>query len=183
MSSMEFNPPKDMKRLQKKMNIFEGSTHMHRINIFRPNVNIKDNTNSITITFELPGINKDHVSVEVTKDNSLVISGEKKSRLSFDSISSLSSTQQSTNTNNNTNSANDSSSTSSTPTIPSNNNNSNNNNTTTTTIRKFIRSFKLPNGTDPSKIKASMDDGLLVIEVPKSSIETDKVKIPILSRL
>lgn len=48
-------------------------------NKFTPNVNIIKNNDSYIIDIELPGVNKEEVSIKL-KDNSLIISGEKKIR-------------------------------------------------------------------------------------------------------
>jgi len=160
--TMEFNPQKEMRKLQKKMNVFDNQRYVGtKINIWRPIVHIRDQDNSIVITFELPGLNKDNINIECTKDNSLVITGEKKSYKSKDqTVPNNSPSDQ----------------------ITSKNNNNNNNNNNIITIGKFIRSYRLPPGTDVSKIKATMDDGLLEIQIPKENLE-DRMKIQIQSKL
>ncbi|KAM9981317.1 hypothetical protein ACTFIY_003606 [Dictyostelium cf. discoideum] len=181
---MEFDPRREMRKLQKKMNVFDhrlisGNSNYssnHRINIWRPTVSIKDNKTHISIIFELAGISRDQISIEVTKENTLVITGEKKSKGGLNNLSSSSSSSinsdSTTNTNTNT--------TTTTTTAPPPSDAQLKN---IITIGKFIRSYKLPPGTDSSKIKATMDDGLLEIIIPKDTPSEDRLKIPIQSKL
>ncbi|KAN0003685.1 hypothetical protein ACTFIZ_009840 [Dictyostelium cf. discoideum] len=172
---MEFDPRREMKKLQKKMNVFDhrliSSNSNHRINIWRPTVSIKDNKTHISIIFELAGIGRDQISIEVTKENTLVITGEKKSKGGLNNLPSSSSSSSSINS--------DSTTTISTTTAPPSDAQLKN----IITIGKFIRSYKLPPGTDSSKIKATMDDGLLEIIIPKDTPSEDRLKIPIQSKL
>ncbi|GAM25811.1 hypothetical protein SAMD00019534_089860 [Acytostelium subglobosum LB1] len=136
---MEYHPSRDTnKKLQRKL--FENS---NRVSIWKPVVDIKENDTSIVLVFELPGLNKENVSIDVSKDAStLIVSGEKK-YLKKDESEKCHRIESS--------------------------------------YGKFIRSYRLPPGTDPSKIKASMNDGVLEITICKEKLE--KVSIPIVSKL
>ncbi|EGG21942.1 heat shock protein Hsp20 domain-containing protein [Cavenderia fasciculata] len=142
-----FNPHKEMKKLQRKLFENGGSggqgSSPSRINIWRPVVDIKENDTDIVIVFELPGLNKENVTIDVSKDiSTIIISGEKK----FNKKDETEKCHR----------------------IES-------------SYGKFIRSYRLPPGTDPAKIKASMNDGILEIQIPKEKME--KMKIPIASKL
>ncbi|KAK5577546.1 hypothetical protein RB653_002489 [Dictyostelium firmibasis] len=178
---MEFDPRREMRKLQKKMNVFDhrlissngNYSSNHRINIWRPTVSIKDNKTHISIIFELAGISRDQIQIEVTKENTLVITGEKKSK---GGLNSLSPSPQSNNPDSTLNNSGTPSTTAAT--LPNDSQLKN-----IITIGKFIRSYKLPPGTDSSKIIATMDDGLLEIIIPKDTPSEDRLKIPIQSKL
>ncbi|EFA84146.1 heat shock protein Hsp20 domain-containing protein [Heterostelium album PN500] len=137
---MEFHPSKEMKKLQRKLFDTHSPT---RISIWRPAVDIKENESSIVIVFELPGLSKDNVSIDVSKDAStIIISGEKKYHKKDDTEKC---------------------------------------HRIESSYGKFIRSYRLPPGTDPAKIKATMNDGVLEINIAKEKLE--KLKIPIVSKL
>ncbi|GAM23301.1 hypothetical protein SAMD00019534_064760, partial [Acytostelium subglobosum LB1] len=140
---MEFHPSKEMKRLQKRLFNNGDSTSPTRISIWRPVVDIKENETSIVIIFELPGLTKENVSIDVSKDAStIIISGEKKYQKKDETERC---------------------------------------HRMESSYGKFIRSYRLPPGTDTSKVKASMNDGVLEINIEKVKLE--KVKIPIQSKL
>ncbi|KYQ93667.1 heat shock protein Hsp20 domain-containing protein [Tieghemostelium lacteum] len=173
----EFNPYKEMKKLQRKMNRFDSNNCSAKINLWRPIVNLREQDNNIIITFELPGLNKDNITIECTKDNNIIISGEKRSNPMMHSNSQV----------------NSGASTLLTPlpnaTLPKHEpsdvispTNLNSVSRNIITIGKFIRSYKLPYGTDYTKIKASMEDGILEIIIPKEKVD-DKFKVPIQSKL
>eukprot|EP01132_Coremiostelium_polycephalum_P003761 gene3761-4682_t len=127
---MEFHPGKEMRRLQKKMNIFDQRNTNNcsaKVSVWRPHVTIKDTDESIIITFELPGLNK---------DNENVVDQQQQATSYLNTMS----------------------------------------------YGKFIRSYRLPPGTDGSLIKANMDDGLLEIYIPKPKLE-ERYKVPIQSKL
>ncbi|KAM9966479.1 hypothetical protein ACTFIR_006695 [Dictyostelium discoideum] len=180
---MEFDPRREMRKLQKKMNVFDhrliSGNSNHRINIWRPTVSIKDNKTHISIIFELAGISRDQISIEVTKENTLVITGEKKSKGGLNNLSSSSSSSSSTNSDSTTSTSTTTTPTTTPPPPPPSDAQLKN----IITIGKFIRSYKLPPGTDSSKIKATMDDGLLEIIIPKDTPSEDRLKIPIQSKL
>eukprot|EP01133_Synstelium_polycarpum_P012160 gene12160-14231_t len=137
---MEFHPTKDIKKLQKKLFDAQSPT---RISIWRPTVDIKENENNIVIVFELPGLSKENVSIDVSKDvSTIIISGEKKYQKKDETEKC---------------------------------------HRIESSYGKFIRSYRLPPGTDSSKIKATMNDGVLEILIAKEKLE--KLKIPIVSKL
>ena len=84
----EWDPLKEMERIQKKINqefkeSFNRGFQEQRIDLsqiglgFEPSMDIEGMPSQYLVTVELPGLNKQNVNLEV-KDNRLTISGEKK---------------------------------------------------------------------------------------------------------
>ncbi|KAF9792643.1 small heat shock protein [Thelephora terrestris] len=139
MSLTHFYPPTDIERwLNEDMFLpFRGRRftpfvdETHTVRTMQPRMDLYENKdkNLMTATFELPGLTKDNVQIDIQNGN-LAVSGE----------TSTSSEQQEDGF----------------------------------AIKerksgKFVRTIRLPDGTQPKDVKASMENGVLTVSYPKSS--------------
>jgi HSP20 family protein len=80
MTMIKFNPLPTLEKAAKKMNEFIGETERNvsfEVGGFTPRVDIIDHDNNIYVKAELPGIDKESISVSVNEDKILTLSGSK----------------------------------------------------------------------------------------------------------
>ena len=79
MRSLVLNPNRIDREMNRVMNSFFGSSAYDNgcDHDFMPRVNVRENDDMITLTFEVPGMDKGDIKI-VVEDNILTISGERK---------------------------------------------------------------------------------------------------------
>jgi len=109
--------------------------------LLKPRMDLHENPekNLVTATFELPGLTKDKVNIDVHNGN-LIISGGVSESTEKEEHSYVIRERRS---------------------------------------GRFSRTIKLPEGTDPKEIKASMENGILTVAFPKSSPGMEPQRIAI----
>jgi HSP20 family protein len=126
---------KDLRELEKKIvGSFPSFDEEGGLAGFMPVVNTREGKFAYHVEVDLPGVNKEDITVDV-KDNVLSISGERKHReeVKREDYYKLESS-----------------------------------------YGKFQRSFTLPKGVDSENVKASAENGVLEITIPKLSQEEKK---------
>lgn len=66
-----------MRRFNDEMDRFFGGRETGEMTMWSPNIDVRERDNSVVVSADLPGINKDDVKVEVTEEG-LCIRGERK---------------------------------------------------------------------------------------------------------
>jgi len=143
-----------------------GEEHRPRI-ISQPRLDLRENPdNTITAIFELPGLRKEDVSIEL-HDGLLTIRGEHSSASSASDVAEKNRTSQSSTTPSSSTEATQESGNARTPTY---------------IVRErqyggFSRSIHIPKGTDPKSIKASVENGILTVTFPRAKSEAKRIEV------
>ena len=85
MALVRWNPNRELDSLQREMNhlfddVFTLSTRQNNVSGFTPVAEIEEHGDNYYLRFEVPGLNKDDLDIQVTADT-VSISGERKSSI------------------------------------------------------------------------------------------------------
>ncbi|KAG4103673.1 HSP20-like chaperone [Neocallimastix lanati (nom. inval.)] len=184
-NNMNINTNKWLNRLPSHpngLNPYEGwLKNYNRTKIFKPRMDITEETDHYIIHADLPGLTKDNVRMELTDNGILTISGERK----WNYQTSFPSENQ--NQNQNQNQTNNNNNLMSSPSIPEENklNDKYSRNAYYKRIERsfgqFKRSFTLPDDIDSSNIEAKMENGVLIIKLPKNLNNSSKKDVKLIT--
>lgn len=76
----DLDPFREMERMQRQMSRMMQNTMMPNINVFQTKMDIKQTDTQYVVTMDLPGMQKEHINVEV-KNKMLVVSGDRNSEV------------------------------------------------------------------------------------------------------
>ncbi len=129
-----WDPFDDMKRMHERLNRLFGEGEEAEISgpgTVSPLVDIKEKENNIIVTTDLPGVDKENVSIDIS-DNKMWISANTHRESEEETEGYLMRER---------------------------------------TYSKFARAFNLPSAVKEEEAKAKLEDGVLIITLPKAEIE------------